>query len=90
MSATSAEQIQNSIGEDVKMKALTHSVSITSVADFVEKCRNVEPPSPFAKNYSNLCSASGGSKVLFATDDWFAAAENLLKDGPPIFVDDLD
>ena len=71
------------------MKALTHSVSITSVADFVEKCRNVEPPSPFAKNYSNLCSASGGSKVLFATDDWFAAAENLLKDGPPIFVDDL-
>jgi allantoicase len=29
---------------------------------------------------NNLCSQELGTKILFATDDWFAAAENLLKD----------
>lgn len=82
---------------------LSHSVSITSVADFGNpeqqqhqqeqelsiKCKNVAPGSPFASTYTNLCSASKGARVLFATDDWFACAENLLKDDAPVFVDDL-
>ena len=28
---------------------------------------------------NNLASVENGSKILFATDDWFAAAENLLE-----------
>ncbi|KAK3877870.1 hypothetical protein Pcinc_017454 [Petrolisthes cinctipes] len=32
---------------------------------------------------NNLASEKLGGKVLFATDDWFAAAENLLKEDPP-------
>ena len=28
---------------------------------------------------NNLCSGENGAKILFATDDWFAAAENLLE-----------
>lgn len=75
-------------------KPLAGSVSATSVIDFVSPtlvpCTNVEPPSPFAISgqYKNLCSANDGAKILFATDDWFAAAENLLKDTPPIFDPD--
>ncbi|VEU39289.1 unnamed protein product [Pseudo-nitzschia multistriata] len=73
-------------------------VSATSVADFdfdrdltleesktPEACKNVAPRGPFADHYTNLASASGGARVLFATDDWFATAENLLEDGPPRF-----
>lgn len=29
-----------------------------------------------------------GGKVIFATDDWFAAAENMIKDTDPIFIED--
>jgi allantoicase len=64
-------------------------VSITDVADFSkgleETCKNVSPKGPFADTHVNLCSASLGAKVLFATDEWFATADNLLKDGPPQF-----
>ena len=28
---------------------------------------------------NNLCSQRNGASILFATDDWFASAENLLK-----------
>jgi allantoicase len=56
----------------------------------VEKCKNVATPSPFqALSLLNLCSASNGSKILFSTDDWFAVADNLLKDEDPVFIDDL-
>ena len=74
---------------------LIHSGSITSVADFntadlqTEPCKNVQPKSPFAASFTNMCSASAGAKTLFATDDWFASADNILKDGPPLFIDDL-
>lgn len=45
--------------------------------------------SPFQdKNYTNLISETT-SKVLFATDEWFARAENLIKDSPPVFDPDL-
>jgi len=54
--------------------------------------KNVTPTinSPFLnQDFVNLISESSGSRVLFATDEWFARAENLLKDGPPIFIPDL-
>ena len=77
--------------KSIEVKHLSHSTSITSVTDFVktEACKNVAPKGPYAGSYANLCSESAGAKTLFATDDWFATADNLLKDGPPIFVDDL-
>ena len=34
---------------------------------------------------SDVASAGVGSRVLFATDDWFSAAERMLADGPPEF-----
>lgn len=54
----------------------------------LETCKNVAPRSPFADRYENMTSAISGAKVIFATDDWFAVAENLLEDGPPIFDPD--
>jgi allantoicase len=71
----------------IEVQELSHSTSITSVTDFVktEACKNVAPKGPYAGSYANLCSESAGAKTLFATDDWFAPADILLKDGPPIF-----
>jgi len=73
-------------------KSLAHSVSVTSVADFDHEqslpCKNVAPKGPYADRYTNFCSAKDGAKTLFATDDWFACADNLLKDSPPYF--DID
>jgi len=69
-----------------------HSISANCVADFdldtLEPCKNVAPRSPFAACFDNMASAMSGANVIFATDDWFAAAENLLQDGPPIFDPD--
>ncbi|KAI9000006.1 allantoicase [Gaertneriomyces semiglobifer] len=39
---------------------------------------------PFS-TLTNLSCASVGSEILFATDDFFAVAENFLKPDPPIF-----
>jgi allantoicase len=76
---------------DAALKSLAHSVSITSVADIdkaqTTPCKNVAPKSPFEDRFTNVCSSSAGAKTLFATDDWFATADNLLKDTPPIFDD---
>uniref|UniRef100_A0A0C9RL28 Allantoate amidinohydrolase n=1 Tax=Fopius arisanus TaxID=64838 RepID=A0A0C9RL28_9HYME len=36
-----------------------------------------------------VASEKSGGKILFATDDWFAAAENLLKDGEPEWKEDV-
>lgn len=69
-------------------------VSATCVADFGVQavddvaCKNVAPVGPFAHLFTNMASAMSGAKIIFATDDWFAAAENLLQDGPPIFDPD--
>jgi hypothetical protein len=44
--------------------------------------------SPFTnQNFTNLVSSS--SHVLFATDEWFARAENLVKNSDPTFDPDL-
>ncbi|XP_049808414.1 allantoicase-like [Schistocerca nitens] len=32
---------------------------------------------------NDLCAERNGGQVLFATDDWFAVAENLIKEEPP-------
>jgi len=37
------------------------------------------------RQLNNLASSSNGAKILFATDDFFAVAENLLKDSEPLF-----
>ena len=37
----------------------------------------------------NLASAQLGSKIVFATDEWFAAADNMLQDGPAVWKADL-
>ncbi|CAH2246258.1 probable allantoicase [Pelobates cultripes] len=42
-------------------------------------------PQPDFVQMNNLASQNVGAKVLFATDDWFAAAENLLKKSDPEF-----
>lgn len=38
-----------------------------------------------AHGLKNFASATAGARILFATDEWFATADNLLKDRPPIF-----
>lgn len=51
-------------------------------------CHGAEVHSPDGKFWtelSDVASASVGSRVLFATDDWFSAAERMLADGPPTF-----
>jgi allantoicase len=77
--------------KSTEVQHLNHSTSITSVTDFVktEVCKNVAPEGPYVGSYANMCSKFAGAKTLFATDDWFATADHLLEDGPPIFVDDL-
>ena len=59
----------------------------------ITPARNTTPTkdSPFADkdDLCNLLSLEAGARVLFATDEWFAIAENLLKDSPPIFIRDL-
>ncbi|XP_053698063.1 allantoicase-like [Sabethes cyaneus] len=37
---------------------------------------------------SELASESSGGRILFATDDWFAPAEWMLKDSEPVFIAD--
>lgn len=46
---------------------------------------SVSTPVPKFTELNDLACEDVGSKVLFATDDWFAAAENLLKVDPPIW-----
>mmetsp|Transcript_7697 Transcript_7697/g.18781 ORF Transcript_7697/g.18781 Transcript_7697/m.18781 type:complete len:395 (-) Transcript_7697:138-1322(-) len=43
---------------------------------------------PWFLELTDLASESLGSKVVFATDEWFAAADNLLKPTEPVFITD--
>ena len=38
---------------------------------------------------TNLASTVLGTEIVFATDEWFAVAENLLKTEAPVFKPDL-
>jgi len=52
-------------------------------------CTARHETSPFVgQGYTNVASAAEGSRILFATDEWFAAADNLLKDEEPHFDPD--
>lgn len=84
----------------ILIKSMTNTTTITSshlegsttTVTPTTPAKNVAPPSPFASSNPslvNLCSETAGAKILFATDEWFAAADNLLKDGPPLFISDL-
>ena len=42
----------------------------------------------FSKKWVNLAEERFGTKVLFATDDFFAEKENLIKPGRGIFIAD--
>ncbi|KAG6611282.1 Allantoicase [Phytophthora cinnamomi] len=47
------------------------------------------PPTPTeVETLTNLASAAYGSRVLFATDEWFAPASDLLRPEPPVFIAD--
>ncbi|CAG5041413.1 unnamed protein product [Parnassius apollo] len=48
----------------------------------------IESVAPSFVQLSELGSASAGGKVLFATDDFFAACENMISDTDPIFIAD--
>uniref|UniRef100_A0A7R9ZNR0 Allantoicase domain-containing protein n=1 Tax=Craspedostauros australis TaxID=1486917 RepID=A0A7R9ZNR0_9STRA len=71
----------------------TATEAVTSIAGSKDDtCLNVSPASPYEDNdaFTNLCASSNNAKVLFATDEWFATADNLLNDSiAPQFVDDL-
>jgi len=67
------KKIQN---HHVKVEKLTEAKNVAPVHD-----------SPFCyQKFTNLLSSS---HILFATDEWFARAENLVLDSDPIFVPDL-
>jgi allantoicase len=88
--AESNEESSAHKSHGVHQHGMHHSASITAVAEFdLEPAKNESPPSPFerqqAPNVVNLMSNSRGARVLYATDEWFATAECLLKDAPPIF-----
>lgn len=72
--------------EDVH--SLCKSTIIHAAADsLTEPAKNEQTPTIF-HGLQNMCSASLGARILFATDEWFASANNLLEDGPPIFDPD--
>jgi allantoicase len=73
---------------------LSHSPSITGVNDLdnfvdVSGVKEENQVSSFEQQgYVNAASSKSGARILFATDEWFATADNLLKDGPPVFDPD--
>ncbi|XP_053315850.1 probable inactive allantoicase [Spea bombifrons] len=52
--------------------------------DSSTKDKEFQPPPDFVQ-MNNLAGENVGGKVLFATDDWFAPAENLLEKSDPEF-----
>ena len=76
----------NTINEKKHQRTLSHSISLTGF-DIQTKGRE-EYLSEIPPKAINLCSASYGARVLFATDEWFAKADNLLKDSAPEFDPD--
>jgi len=49
-----------------------------------------EAPEPIPTSLSNcinLANTKFGSQIIFSTDEWFATANNLLKDEDPVFIE---
>ena len=42
----------------------------------------------YAENGVNLASPKLGAKVIYATDEFFASKERLIKDSDPVFIPD--
>lgn len=53
-----------------------------------EKVKEIIKPSPEFTRLTDLAAERLGGKVLFATDDFFAEKENLIKPGRGIFIPD--
>ena len=77
------------MNENENPRSMPHTESVTGVAELDQRhvddsTAKVEARvSPFEKlGYANVSSQG---TILFATDDWFASADNLLKDTPPVF-----
>jgi allantoicase len=82
LTPSSSSSSSSSLEED------KHLVKDSQVQQFTQ-AKDVAPvyKSPFRnQNYTNLLSSS---RVLFATDEWFARADNLLLESDPVFVPDL-
>ena len=74
----------------LKMLTIPAIDKVENAATVVQNvAKNVTPISPFFvaadDGLKNFASAAAGSRILYATDEWFAVADNLLEDGPPIF-----
>lgn len=53
----------------------------------VVRCASSNTESPFG-NATEMASEVAGGKILYATDEWFASADNMLKTNDPIFIPD--
>lgn len=67
-------------------KRLPRTVSIEGIQQVAKKARFTSPFT--SKKYTNLLSEQT-CHVLFATDEWFARADNLIQDHAPVFDPDL-
>jgi allantoicase len=85
----------NGIDDTTAKVGMTHAISIVDVAHFdkQEETKDetnldfLQPPFLVGcdQDVVNATSSGAGAQILFATDEWFATADNLLKDSPPHF-----
>jgi allantoicase len=79
--------------ETVSKAGMKHIGSIVDVAHFdiqeEKKYETEAVPPPFLLESEgdvvNVTSSEAGARILFATDEWFAVADNLIKESPPQF-----
>lgn len=74
---------------DVSNPRLQKIESIVDVSDIDKEQQQSIVPLPHSepddRHVTNVTSASAGAKVLFATDEWFSSADNLIQDSEPHF-----
>ncbi len=76
-----------SSNKKLKLKSTVSSISSTASTASATASEE-QQQNPFSDKYTNLISESN-SCVTFATDEWFARADNLIKDSDPVFIPDL-
>ena len=69
------------------LPGLKRSVPGALASRFRPVCATASPPNPFAE-LTDLSDVNLGTSVLFATDEWFATADNLIQPEPPRFDPD--
>ena len=80
-----------SVSEEVTVPSpsITATASASAIkAEATNVSVTVTPNTIANENECNLLSQSRGARVLFATDEWFASAEHLLRDEEPTFDPD--